>query len=66
MPGNDYKIVWGNWDILGVSETIWVMIGTYLGETGNELGGKPGSCCGSWEQVQMTGALLGETGIILH
>lgn len=37
MPGNDYKNVQGNWDVLGVPETIWVVTGTKLGATGNML-----------------------------
>ena len=44
VPGNDYEIVQGNWDILGVCGPIGLVTGTELGETGNELGGKPGSC----------------------
>ena len=48
MPGNDCEIVQGNWDILGVSGTTGVVTGTYLGETGNELGG-------NWDHAGATG-----------
>ena len=48
MPGNDHTNGQGNWDILGVSETMRVVTKTILSVTGNVPG--------------RTGAMLGATG----